>query len=164
MSEATRSIVRPEPQIVSKPAFRVAGLRYEGRNQNNEIPQLWDKQFLPRLRELATLRVGSDLYGVCRELPNLPPDAGFEYLACAEVKTFEGLPPGMVGWDIPALEYAMLPAHDVADIPPVCDYFYSQWLPRSAEFAMGAGPMLEVYPPSFEYDFIIQMYFPVRRK
>src|SRR6266542_250192 len=108
MTESMKAPVRTEPQIVQKPAFWVAGLRYEGRNEHGEIPALWDNAFLPRMSELDGLRIGGECYGACRELPNMPPDAGFEYLACVQVAptAVDHLPQGMVAWKAPAMTYA----------------------------------------------------------
>ena len=155
---------RTAPKIVQRSAFRVAGLRYAGKNEHGEIPAMWDNDFLPRLDELASLRVGSDAYGITRVLPNVLPEQGFEYLAAVEVKSFENLPQGMVGWEIPALTYAVLPAHDVPDIGPTSHYFYGQWLPQSKEYKTGEGLMLELYPETFGQDLILYLYFPVLRK
>ena len=47
----------PEPRILSRGAFRLAGLRYCGRNEKGEVPAIWDL-FLPRLGELGPARAG----------------------------------------------------------------------------------------------------------
>jgi predicted transcriptional regulator YdeE len=164
-----------EPKIVQLGALRLAGLRYEGKNQHGEIHALWDNQFLSRMDELKGIRVGDEAYGVARALPDTPSDASpdpspdpspgtFEYLAAVEVMSFDALPHGMAGWVIPPLTYAVLPAHDVPGIGPTCDYFYRQWLPQSKEYAMGEGLMIEVYPGTYSQDLVIYLYFPVKRK
>ena len=43
-----------EPKFVSKPAFTAVGLEYYGKNQNQEIAQLW-QQFNPKIREIVKL-------------------------------------------------------------------------------------------------------------
>ena len=163
MSEQTS--LKIEPRIVSRNAFRVAGLRYEGKNQNREIPTMWDV-FLPRMSELQTTALQDfKCYGVARALSNTPPDQGFEYLACMEVPSLDSLPQGMVGWEIPALTYAVLPANDVAGIGPTCDYFYGQWLPQSTEYAEDDhGFMFEEYPPEYPTNPTIYLHFPVQHK
>ncbi len=155
---------RQEPQIVQKGAFRVAGTRYEGRNEHGKIPAMWDSEFLPRMGELAGIQVGQEVYGVARALPSFAQDGRFEYLAAVEVRSFENLPQGMVGWEIPAQTYAVLAAHDVPGIGPALNYFYREWLPQSKEFEGTDGPMLEVYTEAFERDLTIYLYCPVRRK
>ncbi|MCL5999112.1 MAG: effector binding domain-containing protein [Chloroflexi bacterium] len=151
-----------QPQIVQMGTLRLAGLRYEGKNEHGEIPALWDKDFLPRMGELAAIRVGGEAYGVSRQAPGLPVDQGFEYLAAVQVQSFDHLPAGMVGWEIPALTYAVLPAHDLPEIAPVCDYFHQEWLPQSQTYTSGEPLMLELYPETYGQDLIMQLCFPVR--
>ncbi len=43
---ASQSSSVPEVQFQSRGAFRVAGLRYEGKGAPGEIPALWDNQYL----------------------------------------------------------------------------------------------------------------------
>ena len=152
-----------EPKIVQKAAFRVAGLRYEGKNEHGEVPALWDNQFLPRMDELASIRVGGT-YGIARAIPGVDVSRGFEYLAGVEVAVEASLPSGMVAWEMPPLTYAVLPAQDVPGIGPMCDYFYQEWLPKSPEWEMGVGLMMEYYPETFPQDLIIFLHFPIKRK
>jgi AraC family transcriptional regulator len=154
---------KPEPKIVTKPSFLVAGLRYEGKNEHGEIPAMWD-QFLPRAGEIVRDPAHLAAYGIARALPNSEEGSLFEYLAGAEVASLDNLPQGMVGWKIPALTYAVLPAHDVAGIGPVNDYFLREWLPHSQEYRAGEGLMIEYYPETFSQDLIIYLYFPIKRK
>jgi predicted transcriptional regulator YdeE len=164
MSTVSSPTTRVEPKIVSRGAFRVAGLRYAGKNQHGEIPAMWDV-FLPRTHELPDVPEKANVYyGTDREIPGVPASEGFEYLACVEVPSFDALLQGMVGWEVPAATYAVLPANDVPDIGPTCDYFYGQWINQSAEYALGEGIMFEEYPPEYSTDLIIYLYFPVRHK
>jgi len=140
----------------------VAGLRYEGKGAPGEIPALWDNQFGPRMGELAYIRVGGEAYGLVRAKPDFGQTGVFEYLASVEVKSLDHLPPGMVGWEIPAQTYAVLPAKDVPGIAPALDYYYHQWLPQSKEYVAADGPMFELYPATFDQDLIIYLYNPVR--
>jgi AraC family transcriptional regulator len=153
--------VDQEPEIEYKDAFRVAGLRYEGKNEHGEIPAMWDR-FIPRVGEL-----GADLsrlvaYGIARALPPPVEEGAFEYLAGVEVESFADLPTDMVGWEIPALTYAVLPANDVPGMGPVSRYFYREWLPGSKEFQMGEELMIEVYSETYAQDRVIYLYFPVK--
>lgn len=162
MNDQSLMAERTDPVIVHKGGFKVAGLRYEGQNEHGEIPAMWDI-FIPRIHELIPdTSVGIKCYGIAREMPGVPPEQGFEYLAGVEVESLDHLPAGMVGWEIPALTYAVFPAHDVPGIAPVLDYFYKQWLPHSPHFSAGDSLSIELYPPSFSEDHIIQLYLPVR--
>jgi AraC family transcriptional regulator len=153
-----------EPRIVSKDAFRVAGLRYVGKGAPGEIPALWDNEFLPRLGKVADIRISPEEYGISRDTLDFEKTGFFEYLAAVEVRSFDNLPPGMVGWEIPALTYAVLPAHDVPGIGPMLDYFYQQWLPHSQDYVSADGPLFELYGEAFHKDTTIYLYFPVQSK
>ena len=40
-----------EPKLVHLPAFTVVGMKYRGKNEQNEIPQMWGR-FIPPLRSM----------------------------------------------------------------------------------------------------------------
>lgn len=150
--------------IVERGAFLVAGTRYAGRNENREIPSMWESDFMPRAAELRAVPGQEHVfYGVVRMSADLP--AGeFEYLAAREVASLDGLPPGMVGRQVPAQAYAVFPANDVPDLGRVFDSAYNVWLPRSQEWEVADGVWLEVYPTTYPQDGIIHVYCPVRRR
>jgi AraC family transcriptional regulator len=152
-----------QPEIKSKPAFKVAGMVYAGKNEQGEIPQMWDR-FMPRVGELVPDPTHFEAWGVARSLPEGSQIEGFEYLAGVEEQPGAAIPPDMAVWEIPALTYAVLPAKDVAGIGPVSQYFYQEWLPDSKEYEGDAPLMMECYPPTFSEDLIIYLYFPVKAK
>lgn len=154
---------RPEPQVVELPTLMLAGTRYEGDNQHGEIPAMWDHEFLPRMIELEEVRKGADAYGVARALPG-PWTGVFEYLAAVEVDSFAELPEGMVGWEIPAGTYAMVPADNVPDLGAAEEYVGREWLPAHPEYAQGQGPLIERYPPTYASDGIIYVYLSIARR
>jgi AraC family transcriptional regulator len=139
-------------------------MRYEGSNEQGEIPAMWE-EFLPRTGELDSVGAQGDpgAYGVSRELPGFGHER-FEYLAAVPVKSTEDLPEGMVGWEIPAHTYAVFPANGVPDLMRVIGYVYSEWLPNSKEWEGAGNMMLELYPPSFAADHVIYLHFPVKAK
>ncbi len=159
MAVGTRRAV----EIVRRDGLKVAGLRYEGKSEHGEIPAMWDV-FLPRAKELTGETPGRAVfYGIARSLPGIPDDEKWEYLAGAEVAALDNLPPGMVGWEIPPLTYAVLPAHDVPEIDPVISFYYREWLPAS-DYEEDAPLMMELYPETFGQDRVMYLHFPVRPK
>ena len=150
------------PSFTQLSALKIAGILYKGKNENGEIPMMWDV-FLPRVGEMVPnfATKGAILYGACRELEGAT-DGAFEYLAGAEVASLDHLPQGFEGWDVPAHLYAVLPVHGLSQIRTVVHYFYQQWLPTSLEYEMD-GMMMEVYPRIF-IDEKLDVYFPVKRK
>lgn len=151
-----------QPEFVDRSALTVTGLRYAGRNEHGEIPALWDEQFIPLVMKADPGDHDRVFYGVTRQIDGVPWSEGFEYLAAVAVGTIPNLPDGLVVWEMPAQQYAVLPAQGVPSIGIMSEYFYGTWLPRSAEWEAVDGPMLEVYPASFPQDMVILMHFPVR--
>jgi len=162
MSEHVADAQKQGPRIVTLGPLLLAGTRYQGKNEGGEIPTMWDSEFIPRLGELDDLMVGHELYGVAQALPG-PWTWEFEYLACAQVTSLDALPQGMVGWELPAGTYAMLPCNDVPDIGRVHDYI-NGWLSASAEHRSAGGPFVEVYPASYTEDGIILLHVAVERR
>jgi len=153
-----------EARIVSRPAFRVAGMYYRGENKHDECMAMWDNDFLPRIGELAGIRVSGEMFGVVRSNPdNL--NGEFEYLVGVEVPAADELPAGMVSWDIPADTYVVVGAEDFSEFGPVHDYIRCEWLPQSAEWERGRNLTIECYPPNFaKPSMAFDICWPIRRK
>jgi AraC family transcriptional regulator len=155
----TVDTIRLVPYFEDKGAFLVAGLSYAGNNAHGEVSALWDA-FIPRVAELLGRSEQFAAYGVIRSYKGARPDE-FEYLAGVEVSSLRRSPAGMVGWRIPAQSYAALPAGNVAELGPVIDYFYREWIGRAPEYEASDGPSFEYYPVSYPADPTVIMYFPV---
>ena len=92
-----------EPKITSKPAFSVIGMKYRGKNEHDEIPQLWGK-FMAREGEIKDKLDPQICYGV--EDNHDEVSGEFDYVAAFEVGKDAEVPEGMVKWDVPAQTYA----------------------------------------------------------
>jgi AraC family transcriptional regulator len=128
-----------EPKIESWPAFRVVGMKYHGKNEQNEIPSLWG-EFVLRLAELQNRVDEHATYGV---YGNYEHTGEFDYLAGLNVRTDADIPEGMVSWDVPAQTYAVfsctLPA-----IGKTHECIHGTWLPASG-YRHADGPEFELY-------------------
>jgi predicted transcriptional regulator YdeE/DNA-binding transcriptional MerR regulator len=133
-----------EPKIVTKPAFTVVGMLYHGKNEHNEIAQMWGK-FVPRIEEIKHITGSHDSYGVCSDLE---PAGTFEYVAGVPVDKVEDVPEGMVSWDVPQNEYAVFPC-TLKTIGEAYQYGFQTWLPGSG-YQRGDGPDFEHYDENFE--------------
>ncbi len=151
-----------EPKIISRKPFLVAGMKYRGGNENEEIPQLW-RDFWPRHTEIQN-RVAPGLsYGV---ITNFDEEAGeFDYIAGVQVQSGSELPTGMVAIELPGQTYAVfectLPA-----LMPTMSQIYERWLPAS-EYRRAPGPEFELYDERFDPDhdrFEMSVCIPVVRK
>jgi predicted transcriptional regulator YdeE/DNA-binding transcriptional MerR regulator len=135
-----------EPRIVTKPAFTVVGVKYRGKNENNEIAQMWS-EFIPRIREIEHKADPDVSYGICR-----PADADgvFEYVAGFEVKRVGDTPEGMVSWQVPEQRYAVFTC-TLPTIGEAYQHAFQTWLPQSG-YERGDGPDFELYPRDFDPD------------
>ena len=134
-----------ETQIISRAAFTVAGGKYRGQNEHNEIPQLWDKEYLPRMGEIkhrSEPGVSYDLMG------NYDVQTGeFDYVAGSQVSDATDIPRGMVVWQVPAQTYAVYPCI-LSELKAAFDHIYQTWLPYSG-YERADGPEFEYYGTEF---------------
>ena len=133
------------PQIVTRPAFVVVGVKYRGKNANNEIPQLWDAFLADYATEITDKVNPNTAYGV---EGNFDAETGeFDYVAGFEVSADTPTPEGMVRWEIPAQTYAVFKI----TLPRIKEMYasaYQQWLPQS-DYRRGSGPEFEFYDEDF---------------
>jgi AraC family transcriptional regulator len=152
---------RMEPKIVTKPTFTVVGMKYRGKNEKNEIPQLWEK-FMPRAGEIKQ-RANPFGYGV---MDNYDEKTGeFDYLAGVEVQNVSDAPEGMESWQVPEQTYAAFPCN-LKNIKETFQQIYHEWLPQSG-YQRTDGPEFEYYDESFRPDqgkLDLFIYIPVRKK
>lgn len=136
-----------EPKIVTLPSFKVVGMRYFGKNENQEISELWGKAN-QRMGEISHV-ASQNAYGVCVMLPDAP--AGeFEYIAGLEVSQAEDVPDGMVVREVPTSQYAVFTHLGSLDrLPATYEYIYSTWIPQSG-FQLTGGPDFELYNEDFK--------------
>lgn len=137
-----------ELKIVERPAFTVTGLRYEGKNQNKEIPALWD-QFNQRSSEVPCR--GDAAYGVCFMLPGAP-EGVFEYVAGFPVDPTDPIPQGMVSRTIPARTWAVFEHRGALNtLGETYQNIYQKWIPSSEYRPDRDGLDMEVYTDEFTY-------------
>lgn len=147
-----------EIKIVTKEAFTVAGLNYHGKNENNEIPGIW-QQFNPRFKEIPNLVEPYKAYGVCGAVEE---DGRFRYLAGFEIAEESDLPEDMETWQVPAQSYAVFPCK-LSTIGDTYNYAFQTWLPGS-DYEHVQAPDFEYYPPEFEPEAKMFIYIPVKAK
>ena len=148
-----------EPKIVSKPKFTVVGMKYHGKNEHNEIPQLWQR-FGSRMGDVQPRANSATSYGL---MGNYDPVTGeFDYLAGMEAERTADLPTGMTTWEVPAQTYLVFDT-DFGKIREAYDNIYQRWLPQSGRQRSG-GPEFELYDEKFDPsdpNSIMYIYIPV---
>ena len=134
-----------EPKIIKGAAFTVVGMKYHGKNENNEIPQLWG-EFGPRMGEIKQVANPHVAYGVCDNFDK--GSSEFDYIAGFEVGSTDEIPEGMVSWDIPAGQYAVFTC-TLPTLGEAYQYAYHTWLLQSG-YQRAPGPEFELYDESFD--------------
>lgn len=159
------------PQLVEFGPYRVIGTRCVSKNENGEFSAMWEKDFLPRLREIAALPGADFLVGLCRCLPGVT-DGSFEYIAAMPAAADAPIPEGMVEAQIAAATYAVFPVAGLANIMQAWGEL-GPWLESHPEwegYCTPAGcdcethPGFELYPATFSQDGKLFIYLPVRKK
>lgn len=134
-----------EINIVERSAFTVVGLKYRGKNEKGEIPQLWGALGL-RTGEIENLVDDSAAYGISA---NMDMETGeWDYIAGFEVNTAENVPEGMAAFEVPGGRYAVFST----TLPRVGETFhnaYHTWLPQAGHRPSG-GPEFELYDRRFD--------------
>jgi predicted transcriptional regulator YdeE/DNA-binding transcriptional MerR regulator len=152
-----------EPKIIHLDAFQVVGMRYFGKNEHNDISELWDK-FLARLDQIQHIAPGPKVsYGVCT---GGEVGEAFEYIASLPVSRIGDIPAGMVGKTLPAQTYMVMEAHGLADIGSTYERILEEWLPGSG-YRPAGGPDFELYPEDMDPadpNAPIYIYYPVQKE
>lgn len=149
-------------KMIDLPAMVLVGLRYQGKNQNDEVAGLWD-DFNRRYAEISS-KIKGACYGVCRIPPGLP-EGEFEYVACVPVSKVENLPKGMVVVELPALKCVAYPHHGKLDnLGETYEALYQGWLPQSGLEALEPGFDMECYGDQFNStdESVFYIYLPVK--
>jgi len=134
-------------RFVTKPAFSVVGLAYHGKNENNEIAQLWGEFN----QKAGPPPAGSNTaYGVCNMVPGLP-EGHFEYLAGYELTAGQPVPEGMVVRQLPEYRYAVFAHHGgIEGLRQTYQNIYQVWMPEAGLKPVVAGLDMEVYTDEFD--------------
>jgi AraC family transcriptional regulator len=134
-----------EPKIENQSAFRFVGMKYRGRNEQNEIPLLW-REFASRVAEVQNRQEEHATYGIAG---NYDQETGeFDYLAALHVTAAADVPEGMVSWHVPAHTYAVFSC-TLPTITETHKHIRETWLPGSGYRHTG-GPELELYDEAFD--------------
>lgn len=133
-----------EPEFVTKAAFTVIGMKYRGKPEGDDIPQLW-RAFGARMADIQDAVNPQVCYGLSQ---NLDPVSGeFDHVAAVEVGSDAPVPEGMIRLEVPKQTYAVFPC-TLPTIPSVYEQIYQTWLPASG-YQHAPGPEFELYDETF---------------
>jgi len=131
-----------EPKIVTRPAFKTVGLSYVGKNQNDEIGQMWGR-FIPRINEPK--RIDPEVsYGLCFTDVKAAKEGEFEYVAAVEVQDNQDIPAGMVYREVPEHKFAIFTHHGkLESLRETYQYIYNTGLAQAG---------LQVHPDKYDME------------
>jgi len=169
-----RGAIVMEPQIVTKPAFKVAGYELKTTTRddvsNQEIPAFWGSMTAERFDTLhhKLHSVSEAELGVC--FPTDPANGDFSYVIAVEVSDFNSVPADLFTAELPEAVYAIFttPANDGEEnIAPAIQgtwkYIHETWFPNSGyEFAEGKADF-EWYACSNSGE-KVKIYIPIIKK
>jgi predicted transcriptional regulator YdeE len=163
------------PRIIDFDHFRVIGLNYIGKNENQEIKLLWDdKQGIwTRMPEMNIDKEHFGVFGICRCIPGAT-DGSFEYIAALSARPESPVPAGMVEADIPAGRYAVFQVESLDKIQEAWADA-SKWLATLTDYDVYCDgsrgicdcanhPCFEFYPEEFMKTGRLEIYFPLKNK
>ena len=123
-----------EYKIIQRKEMKLVGVIYHTTMQTAEgIPGLWDKEFIPRAREIKHV-VNQNCYGLELYPDNFTETKQFTYMAAFEVSKIEDVPFNMFGVTLPAATYAVFTIKGKLDPKKIMETFqkiYHEWLPAS---------------------------------
>jgi predicted transcriptional regulator YdeE len=159
--ERIKELDQMNVEIKTVPAFTAAGMKYIGKNENQEIAAMWQK-IVPRWGEIKNPSKPYEVaYGICGEMQE---DGAFSYLASIKVDKVEDLPTDMDSWDIPEQTYAVFPC-TLAEIHQTYEFAHGTWMPENG-YKRAVGPDFEYYDMSFDPAVpgsIFYVYIPIKK-
>jgi AraC family transcriptional regulator len=149
-----------EIKIIEKSGFTVVGMLYHGKNENNEIPQMW-QALGPRTGEIENRADDTVAYGISA---NVNMETGkFDYVAGFEVSSAVEVPDGMVAFEVPGGKYAVFTT-TLPKIGETFDNAHHTGLPEAGHQPAG-GPEFELYDERFDPqdpDSVFDLYIPIK--
>ena len=157
-----------EPIMAEFGPQRVIGMAYVGKNEQGEIPALWEKTFMPRWNELGCTNGPGGTFGICRCVPGVT-DGSFEYIAACGVDETQSVPEGMIELRLAQSQYLVITVPELAQIGAAWAYPVT-WLSDHPEWEPYCGPNgcqcpthpgFELYPSDFGKNGQLFLYIPL---
>ena len=138
-----------EPKFTEKKGFKVAGLKYVGKNPQPDIANLWG-EFVPRIDEAKNRVNANETFGVCYDMDA---DGNIYYIAGVEVSDFGNLPEGFNTIEVPHNKYAVFTHKGpISKFSETVAYVYGEWVHNPANNKKMDAPDFELYDERFKGD------------
>lgn len=149
--------------IKSLPAMKLVGLRYEGKNEHNEIAESWTA-FNQRSHAIKNV-INEAAYGVCF-IPDGLPEGEFAYLCAFPVSEFRDIPAGMATLELEPMQAAVFEHRGAYEtLGKTYANIYQKWLPEAGFKVLKKGLDMEVYTDAFNNfapDSVMYIYVPIQ--
>lgn len=148
-----------EGKLINIRGFKAVGLTYFGKNENGEIPKLWEV-FNKRYTDIKNKSKSMLCYGICDDEPDK--EGNFHYTACVEVDNFSEIPEGMDVKVVPEGKYIVYTyGGAIKDLGDFYCKIFTTLLPSSG-YEMDIRPQLEVYDDRFMQNGEFDIYIPIK--
>ena len=147
--------------VVERQAYHTVGLKVRTTMDKAMIdcPELWDKDFGPRMPEVQgfpTFSFGSSI---------MADEEHFDYWATMPLPPGAPVPAGMEILDLPAGLYAECHLNSLEELAGAYMFIYQTWLPGSEyDYTAFNAASYELYPADHMQTGRLSLYMPVRRK
>lgn len=147
-----------EGKIINVEGFKAVGLTYFGKNQNGEIPTLW-QVLNTRYKDIKHKSKSMLCYGIC---DGMDEEGKFHYSAAVEVDSFEDIPTGMEAKVVPEGRYLVYTYKGaIKDLGDFYCNIFSNGLPASG-YELDCRPQLELYDNRYMDNGEFDIYIPVK--
>lgn len=147
-----------EGKIITIEGFKAVGLTYFGKNENGEIPNLW-QVLNTRYKDIKHTSQSRLCYGICNGMDE---EGRLNYSAVVEVDSFEDIPEGMESKVVPEGKYLVYTySGAIKDLGDFYCNIFSNWLPAS-NYEMDCRPQLELYDNRYMDNGEFDIYIPIK--
>jgi AraC family transcriptional regulator len=153
-------------RITKRDSFNVIGMDCYCSQNENTIPQLWDR-FMKVMHQVPNTKPSQACYGICltEDEVHVTPDTEFRYLAGLEVTSSKEIPEGMSHYEVPKGEYLVVEHVGALDtLPKTYDWVYKVWF---EEYETVGNLDFEVYDERFKFgeaDSVMEIWVPIKKK
>ncbi len=136
-----------EPTIITRPAMKIVGIASQYDNKDLSLGKLWTA-FKP-YRDNIPNRIGEECFGIYESYEEHDDEITFSYVCSVQVKSFDDIPQGMSGREIPEQLYAkFIHKGPISSLDQTLKHIWGSWLPKS-KYEYVEKPDFELYPANF---------------
>lgn len=147
-----------ECKIVSFESTKVFGMEYRGKNENGEIPKLWEV-FMQKYSQINPNGY-EDMYGLYYDYDE---SGTFTSFAGVKFDNSKTLPEGMVIKEIPARDYAVFTFKGhISEIGVFWEKIYTEYMAKN-NLTIDYGLSFELYDERFAKSGECDIYVPIKK-